>query len=87
MEYKAKHYKDNYKTKKEELARILFEMFNENVFESKLDANLPIIWSQTLNKTAGYFFFFENLLQTFQFVFYLKFNDRSRFTEGPIVKQ
>ncbi|XP_077282902.1 germ cell nuclear acidic peptidase [Arctopsyche grandis] len=52
-EYKAKHYRDNFKKKKEELANILFKMFNENVFESRINPSVPIIWSSTLNKTAG----------------------------------
>lgn len=49
----AKKYRNNFKAHKEELTTILYKMYNEKVFESKL--NVDIIWNKTLQKTAGYF--------------------------------
>jgi predicted SprT family Zn-dependent metalloprotease len=44
-------YRDNYKTKKEELADKLFDLYNEKVFDGKLVA--PITWNKKLLNTAG----------------------------------
>lgn len=48
----ALYLRDNYKTKKVELAKKLFELYNESVFENKLDT-LEIRWNKKLLNTAG----------------------------------
>jgi predicted SprT family Zn-dependent metalloprotease len=44
-------YRQNYKTKKEELAAKLFDLYNEKVFDGQLTA--PITWNKKLLNTAG----------------------------------
>lgn len=47
----ARIYRDSYRTKKEELARILYDMYNGQLFDRKLD--VPITWNKKLLNTAG----------------------------------
>lgn len=49
----AKKYRDNFKAHKEELTNILYKMYNEKVFGSKLD--VVILWNKKLTTTAGRF--------------------------------
>lgn len=49
----AKKFRDNFKSHKEELTKILYNLFNEKVFENKLA--LDIIWNKKLTTTAGRF--------------------------------
>lgn len=49
----AKKFRENFKSNKEELTKILYNLFNEKVFENKL--NLDIIWNKKLTTTAGRF--------------------------------
>lgn len=49
----AKKYRENFKAHKEELTKILYKMYNEKVFESKL--NVDIFWNKKLTTTAGRF--------------------------------
>ena len=49
----AKKYIEKYKKNKEELAIMLFKMYNATVFGDCLPSNMPLIWSKTLTKTAG----------------------------------
>jgi hypothetical protein len=44
-------YRDNFKTKKDELSIRLFDFFNEKVFENRL--TVPISWNKKLLNTAG----------------------------------
>ncbi|XP_062138352.1 germ cell nuclear acidic protein isoform X2 [Drosophila sulfurigaster albostrigata] len=47
----AYFYRENFKRNKEELTTRLYDMFNEKVFNNKLQ--VPIVWSKTLRNTAG----------------------------------
>lgn len=47
----ALYYRDNYRTKKEDLANILYELYNKNLFGNKL--NVPLTWNKKLSNTAG----------------------------------
>ena len=49
----SKKYIEKYKKNKEELAAMLFKMYNANVFGGCLPSNMSLIWSKTLTKTAG----------------------------------
>lgn len=49
----AKQFRENFKSNKEELTRILYKMFNDQVFDGKLD--LDIVWNKKLITTAGRF--------------------------------
>lgn len=49
----AKKYRTNFKAHKEELTTVLYKMYNEKIFESKLD--IDIIWNKKLTTTAGRF--------------------------------
>ncbi|XP_054728427.1 germ cell nuclear acidic protein [Anastrepha obliqua] len=44
-------YRENYRTKKEELAKLLYELYNEKLFENKL--HVPLQWNKKLCNTAG----------------------------------
>ena len=46
-------YLKNYDRNKVELADFLFKLFNEQVFNNLLPHQMPLVWSRTLNKTAG----------------------------------
>lgn len=48
----ALFYRNNYKTKKQELAVKLFKMYNEKVFDSKL-SDVQIKWNKKLQTTGG----------------------------------
>ncbi|XP_011198502.2 uncharacterized protein LOC105222752 isoform X2 [Bactrocera dorsalis] len=48
---KALCYRENYRTKKEELANMLYELYNEKLFQNKLD--VPLQWNKKLCNTAG----------------------------------
>jgi predicted SprT family Zn-dependent metalloprotease len=48
----AIYYRNNYKTKKQELAEKLFKLYNEKVFNSQL-TNVPMKWNKKLLNTAG----------------------------------
>ncbi|XP_065361595.1 germ cell nuclear acidic protein [Calliphora vicina] len=47
----ALYYRDNYRTKKEDLSKILYDMYNEKLFKNQL--NVPITWNKKLSNTAG----------------------------------
>ncbi|XP_023291506.2 putative uncharacterized protein DDB_G0277255 [Lucilia cuprina] len=47
----ALYYRDNYRNKKEDLSRILYDMYNEKLFKNQL--NVPITWNKKLSNTAG----------------------------------
>ncbi|XP_067636951.1 germ cell nuclear acidic protein-like [Eurosta solidaginis] len=47
----ALSYRENYRTKKEELAKLLYELYNEKLFDNKL--NIPLQWNKKLCNTAG----------------------------------
>lgn len=49
----AKKFRENFKSNKEQLTQILYKMFNDDVFEGKLD--LDIVWNKKLTTTAGRF--------------------------------
>lgn len=49
----AKKYRENFKANKDELTKILYEMYNDKVFDSKL--NIDIFWNKKLTTTAGRF--------------------------------
>ena len=40
---------------KKEITKCLFQDFNRRVFDNRLPSDMPIKWSKTLRKTAGYF--------------------------------
>uniref|UniRef100_A0A0A1X4E5 Acidic repeat-containing protein n=1 Tax=Zeugodacus cucurbitae TaxID=28588 RepID=A0A0A1X4E5_ZEUCU len=44
-------YRENYRTKKEELAKLLYGLYNEKLFQNKLD--VPLQWNKKLCNTAG----------------------------------
>ncbi|XP_017486401.1 PREDICTED: uncharacterized protein LOC108374879 isoform X1 [Rhagoletis zephyria] len=44
-------YRENYRTKKEELAKLLYELYNTKLFQNKL--KVPIEWNKKLCNTAG----------------------------------
>lgn len=44
-------YRKSFNTNKEELAGILYKLYNNKVFDGKLDA--PITWNKKLTTTAG----------------------------------
>ncbi|XP_070502266.1 germ cell nuclear acidic protein-like [Chironomus tepperi] len=48
----ALYYRENYKTKKHELADKLFKLYNEKVFNSQL-TDVPIKWNKKLQTTGG----------------------------------
>lgn len=48
----ALYYRNNYKSKKQELAEKLFKLYNERVFNSKL-SNVPFKWNKKLLTTGG----------------------------------
>ncbi|KAH8387218.1 hypothetical protein KR093_005635, partial [Drosophila rubida] len=47
----AYFYRENFKRNKEQLAKRLYDIYNEHVFKNKLD--VPVVWSKTLRNTAG----------------------------------
>ena len=47
----AVFFRENFKTKKEDLTAKLYELYNEKVFENKL--NVKLVWDKKLTKTAG----------------------------------
>lgn len=49
----AIQYLKDYSRHKCELADFLFKLFNEQIFNGCLPNNMPLVWSKTLNKTAG----------------------------------
>lgn len=49
----AKKFRANFKAHKEELTTILYKLFNEKVFDNKM--NVDIIWNKKLTSTAGRF--------------------------------
>lgn len=49
----AKKFRDNFKSHKEELTSTLFKMYNEQVFDGKLD--MKVEWNKKLLTTAGRF--------------------------------
>ena len=49
----AVKYLKNFKKQKVELGELLFKMYNTTVFEGCLPADMKLIWSKTLTKTAG----------------------------------
>lgn len=50
----AKIYRTSFKNKKDELCKILYKLFNEKVFDGKLPVELPIEWSNSMTRTAGF---------------------------------
>lgn len=49
----ALSYKDNFKSKREQLSRRLFEEFNERIFDNQIDNDMIIMWDTKLRSTAG----------------------------------
>lgn len=49
----AKKFRDNFKSNREELTKILFKLYNEDVFDGKLD--MQVLWNKKLLTTAGRF--------------------------------
>lgn len=47
-------YKKNYKTKKEELSRKLFMLYNKEVFENKLPNDTLLQWNGRMRSTSGF---------------------------------
>ncbi|PSN54650.1 hypothetical protein C0J52_01073 [Blattella germanica] len=47
-------YRKNFKRKKEELTSKLFKLYNSQVFNDKLPANMQIEWNIRMKKTAGF---------------------------------
>ncbi|XP_075235109.1 uncharacterized protein LOC142332540 isoform X2 [Lycorma delicatula] len=50
----ALQYKNNYKTKKEELSRKLFLLYNKEVFENKLPDDMLLQWNVRMRSTSGF---------------------------------
>ncbi|XP_011868096.1 PREDICTED: uncharacterized protein LOC105562139 isoform X2 [Vollenhovia emeryi] len=50
----AKKYRLDYKSRKEELCKKLYELYNERVFENKLPRDMSIEWNVRMRGTAGY---------------------------------
>ncbi|XP_061397046.1 germ cell nuclear acidic protein [Musca vetustissima] len=44
-------YRESYRTKKEDLANILYELYNKKLFGNRLD--VPLTWNKKLSNTAG----------------------------------
>lgn len=44
-------YRNNFKSNRDELKDILYQLYNEKVFDNKL--NVPVFWNKKLLKTAG----------------------------------
>lgn len=38
---------------RESVTKVLFEEFNERIFEGRLPPDMEVVWSNKLNKTAG----------------------------------
>jgi len=49
----AYQYVSNFKKKKEELAKRLYHLYNKEIFEGALPADMEISWNVRLTKTAG----------------------------------
>ncbi|ERL83833.1 hypothetical protein D910_07641 [Dendroctonus ponderosae] len=49
----ARLFRTNFKQHKQELAKRLFSLFNENVFDDAIPGNCAIEWNTKLTKTAG----------------------------------
>lgn len=47
----AIRYRTNFKSNRDELSDYLYKLYNENVFDNKL--NVPVLWNKKLTKTAG----------------------------------
>uniref|UniRef100_A0A1A9UHY7 SprT-like domain-containing protein n=1 Tax=Glossina austeni TaxID=7395 RepID=A0A1A9UHY7_GLOAU len=47
----ALSYRENYHTQKQELSKVLYDLFNEKVFNNKLE--VQVIWNKRLCSTAG----------------------------------
>uniref|UniRef100_A0A1A9ZBC1 SprT-like domain-containing protein n=1 Tax=Glossina pallidipes TaxID=7398 RepID=A0A1A9ZBC1_GLOPL len=47
----ALSYRENYHTQKQELSKVLYDLFNETVFNNKLE--VQVIWNKRLCSTAG----------------------------------
>ncbi|KAI5702868.1 hypothetical protein M8J75_005109 [Diaphorina citri] len=47
-------YKAKYKSKKEELARRLFHLYNREVFDDKLPPDMPLEWNARMRTTSGF---------------------------------
>ncbi|KAM9850101.1 germ cell nuclear acidic protein [Aulostomus maculatus] len=47
-------YGHTFKQKKEELTKILYQLYNTSVFDSKLPVNMSVTWNKKMRKTAGY---------------------------------
>lgn len=50
----AQYFKLNFKTKKDELAKKLYKLYNSEVFEDKLPADMSLTWNVKLRGTAGF---------------------------------
>lgn len=47
-------YKTKFKSKKEELARRLFHLYNKEVFSDRLPSDMPIEWNARMRTTSGF---------------------------------
>lgn len=50
----ARFHRENYKTNKESLVKILFNLYNEKVFDNAIPADTPIEWNERIRQTAGF---------------------------------
>lgn len=50
----ARVFKETYKTNKDTLARKLFNLYNETIFEKQIPTGTIIEWSERMTNTAGY---------------------------------
>lgn len=50
----AKRYRLNYKNTKEELVKVLYKMYNDQIFENKLPPDMLIEWNVRMRGTAGF---------------------------------
>ena len=50
----AQYYKVNFKSKKDELIKKLFSLYNTEVFEGRLEKDMSFTWNVKLRGTAGY---------------------------------
>ena len=46
-------YIKNYNKHKEELADFLYKLYNSEIFDGCMPYDMKLVWSKTLNKTAG----------------------------------
>lgn len=55
-------YRKNFKQNKEKLAAALFTLYNEEIFEKKIPADISIDWNDRMRGSAGINFFIKLLI-------------------------